>query len=461
MRSWIDSADKTQLEALEFASGIDSAGLLLPPGYGKTSIALMDMMLNSFHGRGAALCIVPLRPLYATWPKEVRAWSQFSDMRVAILHGPKREEALKKGADLYLINPENFAWLLDRPKSQWPFRNLYVDESSKFKNPSSQRFKYLRTKLDEFDNRRILTGSFRPQSIEDIWSQIFILDGGFRLGRYITHFRNRYMVDVAPPRVQWSDWQPAPGAEAEVRQKISDICYVAPDDRAPPVERNIIDVEMPAAAMKIYRQMEKEFLAELKSGALRVSAVNAGAKAMKLRQLANGFLYDDGKEGHPVHTAKLDAVADLMDELNGEPVLIAVQFKWEADALIRMIKKNTGVTVPYLGSGGLPASKMPQMIADWNAGRLPAVVAHPASASHGIDEMQKGGRTVCWFANTYNYDEFDQLNRRLRRRGQEKVTRVHQIAAIGTLDRDMIEITDAKGTRQSDFLNLMIRRNQP
>lgn len=449
MQSWLEAADDQQQAALEFAVQRNAAGLLLPPGYGKTAISLADIQCSG----APALVICPLRPLYASWPKEARKWREFADMRVTILHGPKKEERLKAGADVYLVNPENFEWVL--AQNRLSFKSLYVDESSKFKNPQSQRFKLLRANLERFDVRRILTGSFMPNSIADVFSQTYILDGGERLGRYITHFRNMYMVDVAPRQAPYPNWVAAPGAYERVMEKISDICITMPDDRAPPVEFNRIEVELPGTVRKQYKQMEDQFFAELSAGV--VTASNAGAKTMKLRQIASGFVYD-GEAAEWMHQAKVDALLDLVGELGGEPLLVAVQFRAEAEHLQAALRKVGISRVPYLGQGGLPASQMTEMIRDWNAGKLPVVFAHPASAGHGIDEMQHGGRTVCWFSQTYNYEEFDQLNRRLRRRGQERLTRIHQIVASDTVDDVMIEITGAKGKRQVNFLDALRQR---
>lgn len=449
MKSWVDVADDQQQAALEFAIQRNAAGLLLPPGYGKTAISLADIHYSGH----AALVICPLRPLYASWPKEVNKWREFAGMKVAILHGPKKEERLKAGADVYLVNPENFEWVLENKRL--PFKALYVDESSRFKSSQSQRFKLLRRHLERFDVRRILTGSFMPNSIADVFAQTFILDGGERLGRFITHFRNLYMVDTAPRNAPYPNWVAAPGAYEKVMEKLADICITMPDDRAPPVEFNRIEVELPPAARKAYKQMADQFYAELAAGI--VTASNAGAKTMKLRQMASGFVYD-GSSAEWMHQAKVDALLDLVGELNGEPVLVAVQFRAEAEHLQAALRKVGIGKVPYLGQGGLPASQMLDMIRDWNAGRLPVVLAHPASAGHGIDEMQKGGRTVCWFSQTYNYEEFDQLNRRLRRRGQERLTRIHQIVAADTVDDVMIEVTDAKGSRQTGFLEALRQR---
>lgn len=295
-----------------------------------------------------------------------------------------------------------------------------------------------------------------PRTLEDVFAQVYLLDGGERLGQYITHFRRRYMVDTAPPRVDWSAWVAAPGAREEVLAKISDICMSLPDDHTPPARENRIEITLPPQARRQYMTMEAELWAEIDAGI--VTAANAGARTMKLRQLTAGFLYD-GEQGHLVHSAKFDALIDLIDELSGDPVLIGVQFRWEAEEIQRRIKRAFGDDVPYLGSGGLPAKQMPEMIRQWNAGDLRAVVAHPASAGHGIDELQVGGRHVCWFTHTYNYEEYDQLTRRIQRRGQKRDVMVHKLIATDTVDEVVLSMNDAKASSQDEFMQaLQLRR---
>ena len=447
------TAHPYQMHAAQFMLERDAAGLLLAPGLGKTSTTLAAIAALKATGQiKAALVIAPLRPMRATWPAEMRKWDEFKLLRHRILHGPKKAAALAEEADVYLINPEGLDWLFQASHGPLPFDLLVVDESTKFKNPSSARFKLLKSQLGKFKRRYILTGTPSPNGIEDLWAQVYMLDGGERLGRFITHFRRAFMIDVAPKHADYAVWRPVLGAEEVIRDKVADICMALKAEdylTMPELIVNDIEVDLPPAAVKHYRELRDRFITELASGV--VTAASAGVKTMKLRQIANGVVYDDVGAGEHIHDAKLDALTELVEEQAGDPLLVAVAFLSE----VRAIQKHLGYDVPYLGGGVSPA-QADKIVADWNNGRLPVLLAHPTSVAHGLN-LQAGGRAVCWFGLTYNREEYDQLNARVYRQGQTRGVVIHRILANGTIDAAIVDALENKGTSQRAFIDSLRR----
>jgi SNF2 family DNA or RNA helicase len=440
-----------QLHAAERMVTNNAAGLLLAPGLGKTSTTLAALAALKASGQmKAALVITPLRPLYDVWPAEREKWSDFALLRMQILHGPKKERALATEADVYLINPEGLPWLLQARRGRLPFDVLVVDESTKFKNPASDRFKRLRGVLDKFRRRYILTGTPHPNGVQDLWAQVFLLDGGQRLGAYITHFRRRYMIDTAPPHASYQQWLPVVGAEEEIRKKIEDICLVLRAEDyldMPELITNDIRVQLPPAARTTYDDLHRHFIAELAGGV--VTAANAAAKTTKLRQVANGFVYDDRGATEEVHTRKLEALVELIDEQQGDPLLVAVAFLSEAERLGRLLG------APYIG-GGVPAARVTELIKLWNDGKIPVLLAHPSSVAHGLN-LQAGGRAVCWYGLTYNREEYDQFVARVYRQGQTRGVVVHRIIATDTIDEAIVQSLASKDASQRAFLAALRR----
>jgi hypothetical protein len=449
---WQPRAD--QLAGVEFALAREAAGLFAKPGVGKTAMFLSVLdALRSQREAQSAIVVTPLRPLYSTWPAEIQKW-QFP-FSVGILHGPKKADVLSAKHDVYLINPEGVDWLTDEIAAgnlpPW-VDTLCVDESTKFKNPSAKRFKYLREVLHRFRNRYILTGTPQTRSLEDLWSQVFLLDGGKRLGAYITHFRRRFMVDAAPPRANFSDWQPMPGAEDEVYRLISDLCITIPSPRTDKPLWNPISVVLPKPAMAIYKRMEQEFVLELQAGT--VTAANAGAKTMKMRQITGGFVYGEEKAVHAVHDAKLDAMVDFIEELGDEPLLVAVNFDHEAQAVQARLRKDFGLVVPYFGGGGLKGREGQAAVDAWNQGKTRVLVANPQSAAHGLN-LQHGGSNCLWFSLTYNWEDWEQFNNRLDRVGQKNTVVISALLADDTIDQDVLAVLNGRGDADKNLFNVM------
>ncbi len=452
--------------------------LLLDPGMGKTAITLAAICVLQHHKEiKAALVVVPLRPLYLTWPAEIAKWEQFKHLKVSIIHGTpvQRVKAMQAKADVYLINPENVPWLeallCVGPNFGGPEENdrhparlfgtapelLVVDESTRFKNARSQRFKALKALLPAFKRRLILTGTPAPQSIEDLFAQIQILDDGARLGKYITYFRKQFMFPETI-RIGGGDtvdvWHPRKGSDVEVAGKIADISLrLQAEDylKMPKISYNVIPVTLPTAVRKSYNQLAQNLVTETKDGTT-LTAPTAAAAVMKLRQIVNGWTYHEGGSTF-LHNNKISALCDLVEEQQGTPLLVAVAFVHEVQAIREALKTvlPKGTVVPYLG-GGVPRAAADHIVAEWNAGKLPVLLAHPTSVAHGLN-LQAGGHSVCWFGLTWSLEEHIQFNARVYRQGQSKPVVIHYLAVQDTVDEDIAQALSTKADVQSAILN--------
>lgn len=415
-----------------------------------------------------ALIIAPMRVCYSVWPAEQEKWSDFKDLRIAILHGAKKNEVLQsiekptavyQPADIYLINPEGLDWLLKPEKTKTPsgktrvkvnvrrfkkfgFDTLVVDELSKFKHISSNRFKMLKQVHQTFARRWGLTGSPAPNGLMDLFGQCFILDEGRTLGRYITHYRAKYFL----PDASGFGWIIRDGAADEIYERVNPLALrMAAEDylEMPELIRNNIRVDLPPKARKIYDQLEADMLANVDDKV--VTAANAAAASTKCRQVANGGIYLDPdimkllkepkskREWVNLHTAKVDALEDLIEELAGSPLLIAYDFQHDMDRL----QQRFGKDIPYIG-GGVTAKRSQQLEKEWNAGKLDVLFGHPQSIAHGMN-LQEMGHHVCWHSLTWDYELYDQFIRRVRRQGNKhKRVFCHHIIARDTVDDPML-----------------------
>lgn len=451
-----------QLHAIERAAQSEGFALLLDPGLGKTSIALAVLAVFKHHkALDAMLVIAPLRPMNLTWPAEVAKWDQFKGFRVSLVTGTPKQRlaAIEREADVYIINPEMVDWLATLMLSpdggaKWGVvpKMLVVDESTRFKNGQSKRFKALRQIIGHFERRYILSGTPAPQSVEDLFAQMQIVDRGERLGRFITHFRKLYCIEelvrVGGGRMI-SVWHPKSDAADRIYQRVSDVALrLQAEDylTMPKLTTNDIEVELGKDVRAAYRSVEADLVATLDGGAT-LTAATAAAAVMKLRQITNGIAYTGNGEVR-LHDAKLDALADLVEEQSGQPLLVAVSFVAEVDA----IRKHLGdETIPYLG-GGVSKTAADRIVADWNEGKLPVLLVHPTSVAHGLN-LQAGGHAVCWFGLTWNLEEYLQCNARVYRQGQERPVVIHRIIAKDTVDESIAEALLSKGNVQSAILN--------
>jgi len=435
-----------QERALRFLLQHPAAALFLEPGLGKTSVVLaaLRVLLDSGNAR-RALVVAPLRVVQGVWPAEVMKWAEFQNTKISIIHGTptQRQQALSKDAELYLINPENFVWLL---RQRWTLPDVLVlDESTKFKNPQSKRFKALRNALKggAFPRRAILTGTPAPNGYEDLFAQVYVLDGGERLGKYITHYRMKYFVQA----FNGFDWDLREGAEELIQEKIRDIALTMTTDEyaeMPELTKVHMPVVLPSPAMSKYSGLEEDFL--LKIDDEYVTAFQAGVLGNKLRQMVGGWVYDSGvkRTPHHMHDAKLDALADLKEELGSEPLLVAYEFKPEGEAIAERLG------CPRLG-GGVSARRGQEIIDAWNRRELPAMAIHPASGGHGLN-LQEGGRHLAFFGLPWDLELHDQMIARIWRQGQRERVVVHYLMAQGTIDERVYEVLVKKDRTQQDLL---------
>lgn len=436
-----------QEHALRIALEKTGCGLFLEPGLGKTSVTLaaISVLLKGGHIDGA-LVIAPLRVVHGVWEQEAAKWLDFGHLRISIVHGTPKQRlaALMKPADIYVTNPENVQWLVTQ--SGWSPPNMVVlDESTKFKNTRSKRFRALRKWLSggRFKRRLILTGTPAPNGYEDLFGQIFVCDGGERLGQYVTHYRMKYFTQD----FRGFDWILRPGAEEVIQDKIKDIVVqMRAKDwlQVPELTQVQVPVTIPKQARKVYDELEQDFVAQIQDEL--VTAFHAGTLSNKLRQASNGTVYSSGVEriGLDLHDAKLEALIDLKEELGREPLLVAYEFKSDA----WRIQKQFGC--PMVG-GGVSSKAAQKHIDDWCAGKLPMLLIHPASGGHGLN-LQTGGRHLCWYGPPWDLELHDQMIARIWRQGQTERVIVHYLMSRQTIDHKIYGVLVKKDRIQQDML---------
>lgn len=425
------------------------AALFWEPGLGKTSVTLVA--LQALRRAGAvrkALVVAPLRVCYQVWSEigELGKWDDFRELRVSLLHGPRKAEAFAADADLYVINYEGLAWLTEHGRLADLIKRgvdlLILDELSKLKHGRTQRFRALKPWLGRFRRRIGLTGTPVANGLLDLHSQCYALDLGAALGRFITHYRQNYFV---PSGYGGYTWVPQHDAGQRIFAAIAPLaqslkaadCLELPEL----VERDIF-VELPDAARGVYRKLEDDLIAVIND--TTVTAANAAVALNKCRQVCGGALYHgDDHKWLLVHEAKLEALIDLIDELQGQPLFVAYEFQHELERIRAALGKGT----PALCGGATPR-EVEQTIAAWNRGELPVLAAHPAAAGHGLN-LQRGGSHVCFFTLPWDFEGYDQLLHRLWRQGNAapRVV-VHRLIARSTVDLAVRAALARKGRGQ-------------
>ncbi|MCW6662752.1 DEAD/DEAH box helicase [Aerococcaceae bacterium NML190073] len=431
-----------QKYAADFLVSHPIAALFLDCGLGKTSItlsAINELMYDRFEVQ-KVLVICPLR-VANTWRDEIRKWDEFNHITYSIAIGTEREriEALMRKADVYIINRENVDWLITKSGIPFNYDMVVIDELSSFKSHQAKRFKSL-LKVRPFVKRIVgLTGTPSSNGLIDLWAQFRLLDGGKRLGRYITHYRNAYFVPDKRNMERIFSYKPAEGAEEMIYDRISDITISmrsADYLTLPECVINEVPVQMSSAEWDIYESFREDMVAKIKDE--EIDAANAAVLSGKLLQMANGCVYDEEKKMLHVHDRKLDALEDLIEAANGKPVLIAYWFQHD----LERIRKRFNVR----------EIKSSADIADWNDGRIPVAVIHPASAGHGLN-LQAGGSTMIWFGLTWSLELYQQCNARLHRQGQTDTVVIHHIIAKGTIDEDVMAALQRKEKIQNALID--------
>ena len=447
------------------------AGLFFDPGLGKTRTVLTALkILRTPRNKGKiwarrTLVVAPLRVAQEVWRQEAAKWQ--TGLRVELLHGKDKDDALDRDADVYVINPEGLDWLSKRRSVEAGYFDvLVVDESSKFKETRTQRFKILRSMLRHFKRRYILTGSPAPKGLMNLFGQIYILDGGDALGKFITHYRAMYFT----PDFFGHDWRLNEGAEEKIYAKIRPLVLRKDaTDHLDMPELPVIPpilIDLPTAARAKYDELRDELVLKL-SGDKHVVASSAAVLTNKLRQVANGAIYHSEVKScrecfrtpctcnkqlgwTKIHDAKLDALDDLIEELEGNPAIVAYEFRHDLE---RLMARYPGT--PHLG-GGVSAADFSLACHQWNAGLLPLLFVQPQSVAHGLNLQEGAGHTLIWFGITWSYEDYDQLIRRLWRQGQ-RAKRVlnYQIIARQTVDERMMAVLRKDKRTQQDLLDAL------
>lgn len=415
-------------------------GIWQDMGLGKTITtltAVKELKYNRFQVR-KVLVIAPKKVAEGTWTKEKDKWQHTQMLRVSPVLGSqmKRIRALNTPADIYIINRENVVWLVDYYRNDWPFDMVVIDESSSFKSHKAKRFKALASVAGKINRVVELTGTPSPNGLDDLWAQIFLLDGGARLGAKYTQFRERYFDPGDRGNNVVYNYKAKPGSENSILEKISDICISMKSEdylQLPDVTYHEIPVVLDAKSQKAYDELEWKMVLELPDDE-DISVTSAAALSNKLLQLGNGAIYDEDHNVHEIHDCKVEAFMELIESLQGKPALVFYNFQHDRTRLLKALK-NTGLRIREL--------KTTQDEDDWNSREIDILLTHPASSAYGLN-LQNGGNHVIWFGLTWNYELYTQANKRLHRQGQTEKVIIHHLICEGTRDEDVMQALSRK-----------------
>lgn len=424
--------------------------LFLDMGLGKTVTtltAIKELLDNCIISN--ALVIAPKKVTQVTWSDEIKNWEHLQGLTISVIDGTakQRREAMAAKADIYAVSRDNIVWLvLECGGVKLPYDMVVIDELSSFKNHASKRFRAMR-KVRKFIPRVVgLTGTPAPNGLIDLFAQMYLIDQGERLGKSITAYRDRFFrPGKRNGDIVYTYELKAPQNETE--QQISDlisditISMTAEDYLKMPDKIMLYDyVDLAPNVLAMYRDFEKEQILELINSDEPISAASAAALSNKLQQFANGAIYDAERNVKDLHDEKLDKLEELVEAANGDPVLIAYSYKHDLERIMQKLKAYRPVKL-----------EKPEHIADWNAGKIPVLVIHPASAGHGLN-LQKGGHNIVWFGNTWSLELYQQFNARLYRQGQSKPVTIHHIVTRGTIDEKIIKSLEGKRETQDGLM---------
>lgn len=425
----------------------DSA-LFLDMGLGKTVSTLTAIVdLINYFEVSKALIVAPKRVAEMTWGDEVENWKHLNGLRISVIKGTakQREAAARADADIYTVSRDNLVWLLQMwGGSKVPYDMLVLDELSSFKNHQSKRFKAAKV-IRRSCNRVVgLTGTPAPNGLIDLWAQMYLIDGGVRLGKTITDYRANYFRPGAQNGGIVYEYKPLPTTANVLSEKIADITLsMKALDFLDMPELNYINnyVEMTAKVKKGYEDFEREQVLELLSDNAEITAMSAAALSNKLLQYAGGAVYDTDRNVYAVHDEKIETLKEMIEAANGAPVLVAYNFQHEKTRILEALKDY----------GAEPLEGV-ESVRRWNAGEIPVLVTHPASAGHGLN-MQKGGNRIIWYGVTWSLELYQQFNARLWRQGQRNGVFVHHIVTRGTIDEKVIAALTGKATTQDGLMS--------
>lgn len=449
----IYKAHSYQERAKNFIEDHEAAGLFLEMGLGKTVITLtaIDELMNDRFEVSRVLVIAPLRVAEDTWSRESKKWDHLKHLRISKILGSAadRKAALKKDADIYVINRENVVWLveyLEKERIKWPFDMIVIDELSSFKNNQAKRFKALRKVRPLVDRIVGLTGTPAANSLMDLWAEMYLLDRGERLGRTLTAYRGNWFRPGYMNGPVVYKWEPRRGALEDITKRIADITvsmkaedYLTLPDKI----ETTVSVTLDEKALKTYKVMEQESLLELEGE--EIAAMDAAAVMSKLLQLANGFIYGSDHNAVHIHDAKLEALEEIIEAADS-PVLVFYNFQADKDQILAKFKDARLLTND-------------KDIEDWNKGKVPILLAHPASAGFGLN-LQDGGHIMAWYGLPWSLEQYLQAVARLQRQGQKYPVMVYHIIAAGTVDEQVARSLAAKDMTQSTMINILKERKQ-
>ena len=431
-----------QKYAIDYIKTHPVTALFLDMGLGKTVTtltAIRDLMYDTFEIQ-RVLVVAPLRVARDTWPEEIRKWDHLKELTCSVVVGNmvERRRALQKEADIYIVNRENLAWLYQN--SRLDFDMVVLDELSSFKNAQSKRFKAMKAMRPKVKRIVGLTGTPSGNGLMDLWAEFRLLDMGERLGKYISQYRSLYFKPDKRNGMVVFSYKPLPGAEEVIYHQIADITgSMKANDylEMPKLVSVAKEVTLSEKEKKRYDELKKSLVLELPGG--EVTAANAASLTMKLSQMANGAIYTDDKNVVSIHDRKLDALEDLVESANGQPVLVAYWFKHDKDRIQKRMEARE--------------LKELQDFADWNARKIPVALIHPASAGHGLN-LQQGGSILIWFGLTWSLELYQQTNARLWRQGQQSRTVIIQhIVAKGTIDERILKVLEHKDGTQAALID--------
>ena len=427
-------------------------GVFLEMGLGKTATTLtaINDLIFDYLEISNALVIAPKRVAESVWEEEAKNWEHLHHLVFSKVIGTpqQRISALNRKADIYVISRDNVSWLCAfYGGSKLPFDMVVIDELSSFKSYKSQRWKALKLVQPCFKRFVGLTGTPAPNSLIDLWPQIYLMDRGTRLGKTITSYRNTYFRPGQTNGNVVYNYSLLTGSEQLIHEKISDICISMKSEdylQMPIRTDNFIKLRMPSQIKKQYEEFEKEKVIELFSvksdDAVEISVVNAAAMSNKLLQYANGAIYDENKKAYAIHDIKLNALKEIIEDSNGKPVLVAWSYQHDRDRILE-----------YLKSFKPRELKKPQDIVDWNNKKIQVMLAHPASAGHGLN-LQAGGSIIVWFGLTWSLELYQQFNARLYRQGQKDHVVIHHLVMQDTHDEDVLKALKQKDKKQNSLM---------
>lgn len=434
-----------QRYAVDFIERHRFCGLFLDMGLGKTvsTLTAVKRMIYSFEV-SKVLVIAPKRVAETTWTTEADKWEHLRCLKLSKVIGTEKEraEALGADADVYVINRENVCWLVRYLNGRMSFDMLVIDELSSFKSHTAQRFKALKSVRYQFSRIIGLTGTPAPNGYMDLWAELYLLDGGERLGKYITRYREEYFHPLISVGAVVYRYGLNAMSDIVISKKISDICVsMKAGDylQLPKRIDNTINVILTKDEKRQYDRFESEEI--LKINGETITAANAAAVTNKLLQYANGAVYDETKNVHTIHDAKIEALEELVEATSGDPVLVFYSYRHDAARIMERLKKYD----PVMLEGE-------KDISDWNEGKTKVLITHPASAGHGLN-LQAGGHIIVWFGVTWSLELYQQANARLHRQGQTKPVMIYHLITKGTMDERVMKAIANKENGQNAMID--------